>query len=171
MEKQKPLPKRFGSRGEYLVAFQVVLMTVFALTPAWAILPDQAQLPVARQARWALLGICWSASAIFGIGGFVAIRKYLTPLPYPVDGNRLIDTGVYRLVRHPIYTAIMMAFIGWTLFTTSLTHLALTIASFALFSYKASKEEAWLTQIHPEYPDYAAQTGRFFPRWSKDRHI
>jgi protein-S-isoprenylcysteine O-methyltransferase Ste14 len=166
MEKQNPNPRRFGSRGEYLVAFQVLLMTAFVLIPVRSILPDEAKFVAGR---WALLGLCWAASAFFGIGGFLALRKYLTPLPYPVDENRLIDTGVYRLVRHPLYTAIMLAFTGWTLFSGSLTHLAMTIVAFVFFSHKASKEETWLTQLHPEYPDYAARTGRFVPRLKKKR--
>jgi protein-S-isoprenylcysteine O-methyltransferase Ste14 len=34
---------------------------------------------------------------------------------------------------------------------------------FAFFDYKAGKEEAWLTQRHPEYADYARRVHKFVP--------
>jgi protein-S-isoprenylcysteine O-methyltransferase Ste14 len=169
MENQQHRSGGFGSRGEYLVALQVLLMAVFVVTPALPLLQGDATYRSLEPARWLLAGLCWMISAFFTIGGFLAIRKYLTPLPYPVDENRLIITGVYRLVRHPLYTAIMLAFTGWTIFTTSLTHLALTVVAFFFFSQKGSKEEAWLIQRHPEYTDYAARTGKFIPRFRKNR--
>ena len=154
--------RRFGSRGEHLVVLQALLMGSFAVLPPWPEHPSGSGLAIAIMP--VLAGLCWLASAYFGLGGSMAIRRYLTPLPYPVEGNRLVETGAYRLVRHPLYTAIMLAFTGWALFTASILHAGLTALAYAFFSHKASKEEAWLTQIHPEYPDYAARTGRFLPR-------
>ena len=162
MEKQPYLEGRPGRRGEYLVVIQILLMAAFVLIPTWPIAPTGTAYP--KVARWLLCGLCWALSSFFGLGGFRAIRRYLTPLPYPVDDNRIVDTGVYRLVRHPIYTAIMLALVGWTLYTASLTHAVMTVASWIFYRHKAAKEEAWLTQRHPEYADYAARTGRFIPR-------
>ena len=154
--------RKFGSRGEHLVILQALLMGSFAVLPPWP--EHHSGSGLAATLLTVLAGLCWLASAYFGLGGSMAIRRYLTPLPYPVEGNRLVETGAYRLVRHPLYTAIMLAFAGWAIFTASLLHAALTALAYAFFSHKASKEEAWLTQIHPEYPDYAARTGRFLPR-------
>ena len=166
-EKQPHTEQRFGSRGEYLVALQVLLMAAFVMAPAWPPLPVGSAYP--DLARWFLGSLCWASAAFFGMGGLKAIRRYLTPLPYPVDDNRLVETGAYRLVRHPLYTSIMLAFAGWTLFTASLVHAALTMASYLFFRYKASREELWLTELHPEYPDYASRTGRFFPLLQRKR--
>ena len=82
---------------------------------------------------------------VFGGLGVFAIRAYLTPLPYPVAHNQLVRSGVYGLVRHPLYSSQLFAALGWTAFTLSLTHLALLVAGFAFFDHKASREEAWLT--------------------------
>jgi protein-S-isoprenylcysteine O-methyltransferase Ste14 len=164
MKKPAQQKQRFGSRGEYLVAFQLLLMAAFVATPAWPDLQGTELYQSTTALRWVLLVICWTASAIFGIGGFLAIRKYLTPLPYPIENNQLIQTGVYGLVRHPIYTGLLFAGLGLMVFEISLAHLMLIVVGRIFFNHKASKEEEWLTQRHPEYADYARRVGRFFPR-------
>jgi protein-S-isoprenylcysteine O-methyltransferase Ste14 len=164
MKKPAQQSPRFGSRGEYLVAFQLLLMAAFVVIPAWPDLQGTGLYRSTVVLRWCLLVLCWTAAAIFGFGGFLAIRKFLTPLPYPRENNRLIQTGVYGLVRHPIYTGLLLAALGLTVFEISLAHLLLIVVGIFFFDHKASKEEAWLTQRHPEYADYARRVGRFFPR-------
>ncbi len=164
MEKQKKTGARFGSRGEHLVVLQVLLAAMFVLTPRWPELQGSEPFLASTPARYLLLGFCWTAAALFLGGGILAIRKYLTPLPYPVDENQLVRSGVYGLVRHPLYTSMMLAAIGWTIFTASVAHLALTVVICMFFSFKASREESWLTERHPDYRDYADRTGKFIPR-------
>lgn len=99
----------------------------------------------------------------FGVLGALQIRRYLTPLPYPVDHSRLVTSGVYGLVRHPLYSSQLFAALGWSLFTLSLSHLAILVLGFLFFDYKASKEELWLTERHPEYADYARRVRKLIP--------
>jgi protein-S-isoprenylcysteine O-methyltransferase Ste14 len=163
MEKELKRSKRFGAKGELLVAIQIALVALFVFTPVW---PDLRSGDLYRQLaipRWIALLAGMLTGAMLVIGGVTGIRKYLTPLPYPVEDNRLVETGVYALVRHPLYSAQLLATAGWTIYTLSLSHLLLTIASYIFFSHKASKEEAWLTERHPEYRDYAARVGKFLP--------
>lgn len=110
-------------------------------------------------ALWAL-GL--AAIAMAGLG-FMQIRRYLTPLPYPVDHSRLVTDGIYALVRHPLYGSQLVAALAWTLYTLSLPHLALLAAGLLFFDYKASKEESWLTERHPDYPAYASRARKLLP--------
>ena len=154
---------QFGRRGEYLVLVQFVLMFAFILAPAWNPWAGSETLAALAPARWALA----VAGAVVGLAlgglGVLAIRSYLTPLPYPVVHNRLVRGGVYGLVRHPLYSSQLFAAFGWTAFTLSLSHLALLVAGFAFFDHKASKEEAWLTERHPDYADYALGVRKLIP--------
>lgn len=161
-----PLPPAaawHGRRGELLVAIQFALFFAFALAPRWNpwLTPEliDATLPV----RLAALVIFGLASLCFGGLGSVQLRGYLTPLPYPVDHSQLVTTGVYGVVRHPLYSALLFAAFGWVCFTLSLSHLALLIVAFAFFDYKAAKEERWLTERHPAYVDYARSVRKFCP--------
>lgn len=153
----------FGKRGEYLVLLQFVLMLAFILAPVWNPWADLRTLTTLAPWRWALaLG---GAGAALGLGGLglLGIRTYLTPLPYPVAHNQLVRSGIYGVVRHPLYSSQLFAALGWTAFTLSLTHLALLAVGFAFFDYKASKEENWLTERHPDYPTYAQGVRKLIP--------
>jgi protein-S-isoprenylcysteine O-methyltransferase Ste14 len=152
-----------GQRGEYLVALQFVLMIGFALTPVWNPWVGPATLAALAPLRWALgLGSAAAALALGGLGA-LNLRANLTPLPYPVDHNRLVRHGVYALVRHPLYSSLLFAALGWVAFSLSLTHLALLAVGFAFFDYKATREEFWLTERHPEYVEYARGVRKLIP--------
>ncbi len=157
------------SKGAHLVAIQLLLMAGFALMPPW---PEAREYPGSGAfilLRWSLLALCWVTSLLFGYGGSQALGRNLTPVPYPVDDNQLVEHGVYRLVRHPLYTAILLGFTGWSLFTASAAHLVLTAVAYAFFTYKSSKEEAWLSERHQGYEAYKRRTGRFLPKLRRSR--
>lgn len=152
-----------GKRGEYLVVLQFVLFFGFVLIPAWNPLATPALLDALTAARWGALVLFGIIALLLGGLGSVHIRDYLTPLPYPVDHNQLVQHGVYAWVRHPLYSSQLLAALGWTLYSLSLTHLLVLVIGFFFFDYKAGKEEGWLTERHPEYVDYAKRVRKFIP--------
>jgi len=159
---ENPKPPR-GKRGEYLAGLQLVLFFAFVLMPAWSPPATSTLLEDTYSVRWAALVILGSAAIAIGVLGFIRIRPYLTPLPYPVDHNRLVQDGVYALIRHPLYSCQLIAALGYVLFSLSIPHLALLILGFLFFDFKASKEERWLAARHPEYSDYARRVRKLVP--------
>ena len=103
------------------------------------------------------------AGAILAVRGIVDLREALTALPYPREGASLVDTGAYRLVRHPIYGGLIIGGFGWGLLTASPVSLLGALALFAFFDLKSRREEAWLSRTYEGYPDYRARTKKFFP--------
>lgn len=99
-------------------------------------------------------------SAVFAVGAIVAIvamlqlGRQLVPQPSPVANGRLIDTGLYGIVRHPIYTGVLLLMAGSVLRVPSLAGLALIVASVAFFDRKSAYEEALLTRTYPAYDAY-----------------
>lgn len=80
-------------------------------------------------------------------------------------GHRIIDTGPYRWVRHPIYTGILAAFLGLAIIDASaggFVGLALMVLGFTM---KARLEEGFLkTELGAApYEAYAAATPMLFP--------
>ncbi len=154
---------RSGERGEYLVLLQGALLIGFVL------------LPVYRPASWAidspaLLYLRWGITAPVGLGASVLIIKglldlgrSLTPLPYPRENGLLVQSGVYGIVRHPLYSGLIFAALSWSVFQVSLSHLMATAILFAFFETKARKEEAWLTEKYPEYLKYQQQVKKLIP--------
>ncbi len=157
-----PQPRR-GQRGEYLVAVQFALLFAFVLAPTWNPWATPETLAALAPWRWAL-GLAGAAAGLaLGGLGVLALSSNLTPLPYPVDHNRLVRHGVYAIVRHPLYSSQLFAALGWVAFTLSLPHLALLVLGLLFFDHKASREERWLTERHPEYAEYAQGVRKLVP--------
>jgi protein-S-isoprenylcysteine O-methyltransferase Ste14 len=81
------------------------------------------------------------------------------------DGQYLIDSGPYRLVRHPVFTSFFMIAVGLALVNPAVTTFLLLIYVFVDFLRAARKEEELLTRELPEYASYMQRTGRFLPKW------
>jgi protein-S-isoprenylcysteine O-methyltransferase Ste14 len=75
----------------------------------------------------------------------------------------LVTSGPYRLVRHPIYSGLLLALIG-TALATSLIVLIVAAVLAGYCYYAASVEEKNLTAIFPEaYPAYKRRTKMIIP--------
>ncbi len=113
-----------------------------------------------------LLGI---AGALFFFGlGLIAISALglgsaLTPTPVPTRSGQLTTSGLYRLVRHPIYTGVLLTVTGITLRSGNWVHVAIAVATYIYFDRKAAWEEHRLQERYPGYRSYAARTGKFIP--------
>jgi protein-S-isoprenylcysteine O-methyltransferase Ste14 len=80
----------------------------------------------------------------------------------PTQGD-LVTRGPYRLIRHPIYTAVVLF-----VFAGAAAHLSLIVAGLALAALAGSlmrmfMEERFLRSRYPEYDAYAARTRRMVP--------
>jgi protein-S-isoprenylcysteine O-methyltransferase Ste14 len=98
-----------------------------------------------------------------GVAGTVSLGGNLTPFPKPSAGARLVQTGIYGLIRHPLYTAVFCGSVGWALVWRSWPALLAALALAPLFDAKARVEERWLRQQFPEYAKYEQRVRRFVP--------
>ncbi len=83
-------------------------------------------------------------------------------LPRPKAHGELVETGLYAVVRHPIYGAGLLAFSGYGLAATSWPSLALVGPLALLWAEKAKREEAWLAAQYPGYEAYRRRVRRRF---------
>ncbi len=79
------------------------------------------------------------------------------------QARKLVQTGPYRLVRHPVYLGELIAIFGVVLSRFSVTALAIYCLQTALLIYRALEEEKLLAGIFPEYEAYALGRARFIP--------
>ena len=98
-----------------------------------------------------------------GIAGVRALGQNLTAYPKPREDSTLVQHGVYQLVRHPLYSSLMFASVGWALFRGSWTGLAAAGALVLLLHAKAIREERWLRGRYPGYGDYERRVKRYVP--------
>lgn len=102
----------------------------------------------------------------FLILGFAALAlgKSLTAHPIPKKSAELVTDGMYRFVRHPIYTALLLIGLSLAIAGGFFPHFFFYIALVILLIFKARFEERLLAARFAEYASYASKTGRFFPR-------
>jgi protein-S-isoprenylcysteine O-methyltransferase Ste14 len=84
-----------------------------------------------------------------------ALGRALTPLPSPRPGAPLSRRGPYRVVRHPIYTGLMLLAVGASLVGSAWAFMP-ALALVVFLDRKATKEEEWLLQAHPDYDELRA---------------
>lgn len=93
----------------------------------------------------------------------VTIRSSLTVMPLPKENGGLGTTGLYKYVRHPMYTCVLLLSLGIALASGILIKYILVIGLYVLFYYKSSYEEIFLIQKYKNYKEYAQRTPRFIP--------
>ena len=83
--------------------------------------------------------------------------------------HKVIDTGPYHLMRHPVITSFFGISTGLFLINPSLPTLAALLYTIWDFTRAAKQEEELLAQTLPGYAAYADRTPRFLPRLSRNR--
>ena len=145
-------PAAFG-----VVAVQGALLVAFFALPGdkgWAVPRWLSGLASAVQfAGWVVL-----------LGAFVSLGRSLTVLPTPSERSTLKTTGLYRFVRHPIYTGVLAIVLGGAVTSGRVVRLGVALALLGLLTAKARWEEDMLRRRYRAYDDYAARTPRFLPR-------
>ena len=80
------------------------------------------------------------------------------------EDHELIQTGPYRLVRHPIYTGLLLALTGSALAQDRWSSVLAVVLVFVSFWIKLLREEAWMRETFGEkYDAYCARTKRLVP--------
>jgi protein-S-isoprenylcysteine O-methyltransferase Ste14 len=112
---------------------------------------------------WIRLVGCALVAAGVALAGWGArsLGPSLTPGTEPLTDARLVTTGPYTHVRHPIYAGLVLVMAGYTLAWSNWT-LALIAAAVALpyFDAKARAEERWLMARYSAYQRYMLQVRR-----------
>jgi protein-S-isoprenylcysteine O-methyltransferase Ste14 len=108
--------------------------------------------------------VLFVAGGGFGIAGVAVLGRNRTPFPKPRAHSEFVQRGVYAWVRHPLYTSVMLASLGWALIWQSGPAFLVALALVLFFHAKARREERWLGEMFPGYKDYAQRVPRFLPR-------
>jgi protein-S-isoprenylcysteine O-methyltransferase len=116
-------------------------------------------------------GSLWIGLAFVVIGIIVrgiaiaTLWRYFTYAVSIREGHELVDRGLYRFIRHPSYTGILLAFIGLGFARGNWLNVVIIAAgALAGFSYRIAVEERALTDhFGDRYRDYMRRTKRLIP--------
>jgi protein-S-isoprenylcysteine O-methyltransferase Ste14 len=73
-------------------------------------------------------------------------------------GQRVIDSGPYRFVRHPMYSAVIPLLVGMALWLGSFAGAVVSIVPTVLIGIRAMLEEKFLRRELPGYAEYITRT-------------
>jgi protein-S-isoprenylcysteine O-methyltransferase Ste14 len=80
------------------------------------------------------------------------------------EGHELITNGPYRFVRHPIYTGLLLGFIGSALARAEWRGIVAVVIAFLALWRKSRVEEQWMRERFGQaYEDYARRTAALVP--------
>jgi protein-S-isoprenylcysteine O-methyltransferase Ste14 len=149
-----------GPRGEGWVVLQVILLVATLLAGATTGGAWDGWL----RTLTSLVGAALVLVALLMVArGFLDLGRNLTPVPRPRADAQLVETGIYALVRHPLYGGIILGSVGYGLFMASPLTLLLAAGVALFFFLKSQREEAWLVAHYPAYAAYRGRTRRFIP--------
>ncbi len=151
-----------GTRGEWYVVAQIALIALVFFGPrtypGWPLWTTPFTWLGSIGGSISLTtGTLLFMAAIFRLG------SNLTPLPYPKEQGTLVETGPYRLVRHPIYFGGLLIAFGWAFLTHSWLTIGYAITMLVFFDIKSRQEERWLKDKFSGYDAYQKRVRKLIP--------
>lgn len=144
------------NKDNFYVGVQLVIFTAYLLTPA-AVVVGVGTYGAVLGGILAIVGLAIIAISV------LQLNKNLSPFPTPKKEGQLITSGLYAIVRHPIYLGILVSFSGYAIYSGSVMRMVITILLGFLFHYKSTYEEELLTQKFEAYQIYQKKTKKIFP--------
>jgi len=134
---------------------------VYLVNPAWM---SWSKIGLPDWTRW--LGAIVGTLCVFGIYWlFSSIGSGITPTSATRQEHTLVTNGIYRYIRHPLYTIGSSFIVSFGLIADNWFIAAFGILAFILMAIRTPKEEANLiAKFGDEYREYMKRTGRFLPR-------
>lgn len=146
-----------GPRGEGWFIGQILLILAVVLAPMGA-----PQAEIAAPVYWTGIALIFGG-LLLAVVGVLALGPSLTVFPRPSPRAELVETGPYRVIRHPIYAGLLLLAFGAALARASLVGLGVALVFAVFLDLKARREEALLSARFPGYAAYRTRTARFIP--------
>jgi protein-S-isoprenylcysteine O-methyltransferase Ste14 len=141
--------------GSMLVSLQFILLAWLALKGAGGLVAGRLPIDAVIAAGAAIALGLWALSAN-RLGNF-NIR------PLPRAGGQLIQHGPYRWIRHPMYSALLLAGVAAARVAGDVETWLVLVALAVVLVIKANVEERGMTERYPAYREYRQRTRRFVP--------
>ena len=110
------------------------------------------------------------AGLAISIAGFVlmvvtliSFRQIMTPNPVPLDNSILTTTGIYKYVRHPMYSSVLFSLLGVVIYFKSISGFTVWIIGVIFIIYKIRFEEHNLIKRFPDYTAYSNKSKKLIP--------
>jgi protein-S-isoprenylcysteine O-methyltransferase Ste14 len=145
------------SKDYLLVALQLLLFTLYFWSPCKITIYQGNDLSLIALVL-VIIGVIIMLLAVY------ALRKSISPFPSPRKNAVLIQHGIFKFIRHPIYTSILLTTLGWAFYSNSLFRIFIFAMLIILFEIKSNFEEDLLIKRFTKYANYIKITGKYLPK-------
>lgn len=163
---KKDMPGKGSSRGWVLSRLGLLLFAVivYKLRIFFPSLHFAHSPSFFRNEAVRMVGVVLNAlGLLFATWARVHLGRNWSARPTMKVGHELITSGPYRIVRHPIYTGIVLGWFGFGL-VYGLISMGLFVTFALMFAWRIRREEAYMTELFPgQYPAYRARTNALIP--------
>ena len=147
-----------------LFAFEAILALIIINSPHWFVSP----LSTTQLVSWLFLAlsillVVWGFALLRRLGEFV-LPSGESPIDEWESTRILVTNGIYRYIRHPMYSSLL--FLAWGAFlksVTTSTFVLTCLATLALYVTAKFEEAENLARFGDEYRQYMRQTRLFVP--------
>ena len=150
-----------ASRASHVIL--LLAAVVLLMKPRW--LPSMLSVRFAPAGN--LLPVLAAIMVAAGLGFAVSARVHLgrnwSGIVTVKEDHALVRTGPYRVVRHPIYTGLLLALIGTAMAIGEWRGFLAVICALIGFLWKIHIEEKRMRENFPEYAQYSQQTAALIP--------
>ena len=151
-----------GPNGEWYLVVQIVLFGLVAF--AHANLPGQSTWNEPGRTIGIVAGlIVGGIGGLLVFAGLFSLGSNLTAVPRPKENAHMVEHGAYRVVRHPIYSGIILGSFGLGLLRGGWLALLYALVLFIFFDIKSRREEKWLQEKYTDYAEYQTRVRKLIP--------
>jgi protein-S-isoprenylcysteine O-methyltransferase Ste14 len=119
------------------------------------IVVESASLPV----------LLFPAILSWGFGAYLALKSHEAVFPEDAGEPRLLESGVYSWVRHPMYLGTFLFCLGFSFAIVSLLSVGILIGFFVFYDKMATyKEKDLVSKLGQEYTSYQERVPKWIPR-------
>ncbi len=103
------------------------------------------------------------AAVIIRVSAMNTLNKNFSIAIEAKNDGKLIETGIYKQIRHPLYLAVMLMVIGSALIFSCMVAWFFVALTFAGVIIRIRKEESFLMEQFPEYSAYMVRSKKMLP--------
>lgn len=124
---------------------------------------------IGRIYSWNTFFAVGMASFVIGllirINALLTLRQYFTYSVAKVENHKIIETGLYKFIRHPGYLGQLLIFVGISASMSNWLSILLMMTPVTLgYLYRIKVEEKFMTdQFSEDYKNYQERTKRIIP--------
>ena len=109
-------------------------------------------------------GSLFLAAAVLRTKGHLDLKKGFSMFIEKVEGQKLVETGLYKHIRHPLYLGTACMFLACPVFLAAYRSLGWSLLGLLSLYVRIRKEELFLLEHMPGYEDYKKRTWALIPR-------